>query len=340
MSNQSKLSERAVTVVVVTWNSKHFLFGLFRSLDKQTYSNFELIIVDNASTDGTAEFIKQQYPQAKLIINSSNLGFVAANNQAMRMSKTAYVLLCNPDIVLDSNFISEALKTAGIDEQVGSVGGKLLKAETALNTPTDSDTIDSTGIVIFKNRRAVDRGESEKDTGQYEKREEVFGISGALVLYRKLALEKMAVNGEYFDEDFFAYKEDVDLAWRLRLGGYKSIYNPLAKAYHRRSVARKTDLTDTGTIENRQQKSVTANYLSYRNHLFMIIKNDGCQKILLNPALIWYEMKKFIYILLREPVTLKALSEVFKKSGVMRDKHKKIIEITVVRGKELTKWFN
>jgi len=330
---------KEITIIVVTWNSKGFLPALFESFQKQSFKDYQVIIVDNNSSDGTVEFIKENYPQFRVWQNAENTGFAKANNQAIKLASTPYLLICNPDIILEPEFLSEILKTAQSNDKIGSAGGKLLRFPENLKTLTDSDTIDSTGIVIFKNRRAIDRGENEQDRGQYDRCEEVFGISGALVLYSKSALERVAVNGEYFDEDFFAYKEDVDLAWRLKLAGYQSVYNPSARAYHRRAVARKTDLSDKGTITNRWGKTALANYLSYRNHLWMLIKNEGYLRIFFHPVIWWYELKKIIYLLFKEPNTRKALPEIVKQIPKMSQKRKRIKQIKSIKNQDLKKWF-
>jgi len=142
-----------------------------------------------------------------------------------------------------------------------------------------------------------------------------------------------------FDKDFFAYKEDVDLAWRLKLAGYQSVYNPSARAYHRRAVARKTDLSDKGTITNRWGKTALANYLSYRNHLWMLIKNEGYLRIFFHPVIWWYELKKIIYLLFKEPNTRKALPEIVKQIPKMSQKRKRIKQIKSIKNQDLKKWF-
>lgn len=332
-------SNPEITIIIVTWNSEKFLPELSDSIHNQSYQDFSLVVVDNGSTDGTADFVKKQFPEVTLIRNEKNTGYAKANNLGIKMSRTPFVLICNPDIILDSNYLAAVLKAAKADNQIGSVGGKLIKLDPNLNQKLNSANIDSTGIVFFKNRRAIDRGENEKDQGQFEQKEEVFGISGALVLYQKLALERTAINGEFFDEDFFAYKEDLDLAWRLRSAGFKSVYLPNALAFHQRATARRTDLSDQGTMINRMQKNQQANYLSYRNHLFLLIKNERFSNIFLNPRLIWYELKKFLYLLFFETTTLSALFDFYRKLSRMLKKRQKINEKRKVPFQKIVKWF-
>ncbi|MBL7047697.1 MAG: glycosyltransferase family 2 protein [Candidatus Marinimicrobia bacterium] len=327
-----------ISIIIVTWNSIKYLPPLFDSLKSQTKNDFEIVVVDNGSSDSSVSWIETNYPSAKILRNKTNLGFAAANNQGIRESAAPYVVLCNTDIVMSSNFLEELHGTINNNPKVGSVGGKLLKTTQDLNNITESDTIDSTGIALYKSRRAVDRGENDKDVGQFDNTEEIFGISAALVMYRKDALDAVSLNGQCFDESFFSYKEDIDLAWRLQLAGYRSIYVSTAKAFHARGAARKTDLSDSGAIINRQKKSPKINYLSYRNHFYLIIKNEKWKNIFFNPFLILYEFKKMIYLLFREPASLKGIFSLYANLPQMLKKRRYIQE-NKMNKENLSKWF-
>jgi GT2 family glycosyltransferase len=328
-----------ISIIIVTWNSIKFLPPLFDSLKNQTKLHFEIVVVDNGSSDNSVSWIEKNYPTTVLLRNTENLGFAAANNQGIKMSKAPYVILCNTDIVMDNNYVEELYEAIDNNPKIGSIGGKLLKADQDLNNIGDSDTIDSTGIALYKSRRAIDRGENDKDTGQFDISDEVFGISAALVMYRKDALDAVCVNDQYFDESFFSYKEDIDLAWRLQLYGYSSKYISSARALHARGVSRKTDISDKGTIINRQSKSPKANYLSYRNHFYVLIKNEDWKNIFLNPFLIWYEWKKFIYLLIREPTSLKGIFSFYRNLPQMLKKRNEIRIRSKTSNKYLSKWF-
>jgi GT2 family glycosyltransferase len=158
-------------------------------------------------------------------------------------------------------------------------------------------------------------------------------------MYRKSALDLVAYQGEYFDESFFSYKEDVDLAWRLRLAGFTAYYIATAVAIHERGAAMITNLTDRGTIRNRISKSKRVNFLSYRNHLYLLLKYEGINSVLFNPSLIWYEMKKFFYLLIKEPSNLNSIVSICRSIPEIRKKRENISSITRVSKKELNKWF-
>ena len=333
-----------MTIIIVTWNSLKFLSFCLKSIFKQTFTDFSVIVVDNASQDKTVEFIKENYPQVTILRNTRNLGFAHANNQGIQLSKSPYILFSNPDIILEPDFLEKAIKSIEKEEKIASVGGKLLKlkADFSLDQLPEikkTDIIDSCGLEIFKSGKVIEWGMGERDSEKYSKEKEIFGVSGALVLYKKEVLEDLALaisfrdktHLEYFDEDFFAYKEDVDLAWRARLYGYKAVFNPKARAYHFRSVDQ---------FRRRKERPKLINILSYKNHLLTLVKNlTVTQFFLFWPFIIFYELKKFFYILFFERSTLLGLVQFFKKFSLAWRKRGIIMTKRRVSDKEVRQWF-
>ena len=194
--------------------------------------------------------------------------------------------------MLTPTFVEEAQKSFA-DNAIGAVQGKLLRYDFQNNAPKQKNgkpIIDTAGLLMFKNRRIVNRGQGDPDIGQFEKQEEVFGPDGAVPVYRKTALDDVAVpldirvvprssaqnstEVEFFDEDFFLYKEDVDLAWRLRLLGWKTIYTPKAVAYHGRGSGDSMAVTPWGMIRERRKINPRAKFYSFRNQRLMQWKNE------------------------------------------------------------------
>jgi len=265
-----------------------YLPDLMLSLEKQTFTEFSVLVIDNASADGSVDFLREKYPQVKIIRNFRNLGFSAAHNQgikyAMAMWKdepmdSNYVLITNPDIILTPDYLEKLVAAADTHPEAASFSGKLLGATRAeddgFKDDTKTNTIDSTGLSISRSRRVTDRGAGELDSGQFDQSQEVFGVSGALALYRLSALDAVRHGEEFFDDDFFAYKEDADLAWRLQLAGFFARFVPEALAYHFRRVGGKEKSGFFQMFKNRKYKPKEINYYSYRNHLWMLVKNDG-----------------------------------------------------------------
>lgn len=242
-----------VSVQIVTFNSASDIVGCLASLSRQTYSDFRIRIFDNASSDDTVDLLKDV--AADVARSDENIGFAAAHNQLARTYPAQYLLFLNADTILEPDFVEELVQSLEDEPSAGSASGKLLRM--------DGRTIDSTGITMTRNQRHLDRGAGESDNGQYENPGPVFGPSGAAAMYRYVCLEDIAIEGAFFDEDFFAYREDADLAWRARLMGWQSLYVPRAVARHRRHV----------TPERRSGLSRIINRHSVKNRFLLRINN-------------------------------------------------------------------
>ena len=207
-----------ISVIVLNYNGKGFLDGCLTSLASQTYSDFEVIVVDNGSRDGSPEYIEENYPWVRLGKNNEDLGFAGGTNAGIRAAKGEFILTLNNDSRADSRFIEELIKPMA-DPEVGVCAAKMLFPDGRIN---------SAGICISRSGAAWDRGMFEPDRGQYEFVEEVFGACAGAALYRREMLDEIGL----FDEDFFLYLEDVGLAFRARLAGWKCIYVPGARVIH------------------------------------------------------------------------------------------------------------
>jgi GT2 family glycosyltransferase len=249
-------------VTIVTFNSARFVRQCLQHVFEQDYQALDVVVVDNASSDNTPAILREFQHRVKVVYNQQNVGFAAGQNQAMALSAADWLLALNPDVRLTPTFASSLLAAAQADPEVGSVCGKLLSMNASLDIPSEP-ILDSTGIFFTPNLRHFDRGSKLTDRGQYDQFEYVFGGTGAACLYRRLMLEDIAINGDFFDSDFFAYREDADLAWRAQLFGWKCLYTPFALAYHVRHVL----------PEKRSSLSASINMHSVKNRWLMRIKN-------------------------------------------------------------------
>jgi GT2 family glycosyltransferase len=329
-----------VSVIIVNWNGADYLHACLSSLYKQTYAPIEIIIVDNASTDNSCQLIdafrtqitnisaneqSQPYPDLKVIRNKQNEGFCRGNNQGIHESRGEFVLLLNADVILERQFIEHIVKIMQSDQRTGITIGKLLSG----HEPTK---IDTTGIVIYKNRRAFDRGQGEYDIGQYDVLEEVFGASGAACLYRRTMLEDLKYGNEYLDELFFAYKEDVDLSWRARLFGWKCVYTPDAVGWHYRKW---------GTGKRKSIPKWIRRH-SLKNRYLMMLKNERWSTF--SPhifSIFWHELRSFLYILMREPYLFAVVGDIIRVWPSIMHK-RQMIQNKVRRGDishNIRQWF-
>lgn len=305
-----------VAVHLVTWNGEKYIPWLFQSLRAQTYSNIIFRILDNGSTDTTIESIEQElknFPWPHQVIkNPVNSGFAGGHNQLFGMVQEEFVLLVNQDMYLEPGCIERLVGVLNSYPMVAAVTPRLMKwnfqdiAQQGL-VKSFSDQIDSLGLRVFRNRRFVEWRAGEKWHDIPEKNVEVFGVSGALPLYRTKALMVVAdKEGNIFDPWFGSYKEDVDLAWRLQKAGWSAMVATGGVAYHHRAAAMpKFGLHDVAALLNKFQQPNYVRYLSYRNHLLMLFKNEEPANFWQDaPWIVWYELKKFIALLISCPSVL------------------------------------
>lgn len=224
-----------VSVTVVTFNSGRFIRRCLEAVLEQRHPGMEVIVIDNASIDGTQDILERFEDRCKIVYNEENVGFAAAQNQAIALSRGDWVLTLNPDVLLLPDFIEKLMRTAAADPAVGTLCGKLLMVDASFEIP-DQRVVDSTGIYFTPMLRHFDRGCLETYNGHYRNYEYVFGATAAAACYRRRMIEDISVDGEFFDSDFFTYREDADVAWRAQLLGWKCVYDPTACGYHVRKL--------------------------------------------------------------------------------------------------------
>jgi GT2 family glycosyltransferase len=319
-----------VSVLITTYNSVRFLKTCLESLLQQDYKPLEVIVVDNSSSDGTRELLANAGPGITVIYNDTNVGFAAAQNQAARLAKGIWLLSLNPDVVLSPDFVAKAVEWGEVDPKVGVVCGKLLRWVPNEN-PEFTRIIDSTGIYFLPNLRHLDRGAGEPDHGQFEQMEYVFGATGAAALYRRTMVDDVSVNGEFFDEQFFAYREDADLAWRTQLFGWRCLYTPEAVGWHVRRV----------TPERRSELPTEINWHSIKNRFLMRAKNISLllyAKYFL-PITV-RDMQVIGYCLFVDRGLASALTAVWKCRHELRKKRRVVQSRRSVSDGELSAWFS
>ncbi len=308
-----------VTIGLLTYNSEKYLEPCLNSLLAQDYDNIEIRILDNASEDQTVEILEEKFSDINLIHSEKNKGFGGGHNQLISESKGEFYACLNIDMIFEANFISHLVKTIGKKPINGSVGGKIkqwdfeaYKSELKNGKTKDlgkTNFLDSVGIKILKNHRFEDMGQGDVDYGQFDIQKEIFGVSGAAVMYRKKALEDVAFENEegrkeYFDESMFMYKEDIDLAYRLQWAGWKCQYSPDSVAYHDRTISAK-GVSVWDMMKNRSNKPSKINKMSFLNHQILLKKNySGDFSWSVRFSTWWYNTKVFLFMLLFEQETL------------------------------------
>ncbi len=319
---------RDVTAVLIAWNSARWLPRCLDALSRQKLEGgaIHLVAIDNASSDDSARILERAAPAA-LIRNRENRGFAAAANQGIAASGGPWVLLLNPDVRLETGYIEEcvaALERSG--EPFGSATGTLYRAAGEEMRPLAA--IDTTGIRMTRSGRHLDITDPPPPRGSAPR--EVFGVSGAAGMYRRACLEAVAVDGEIFDEDFFAYREDADLAWRARLFGWRSIHVPEAIAYHVRRV----------TPEVRRELPEEINMHSVKNRFLLRLKNEGRSLALRNaPWEIGRDLAVALATLTVERSSLPAWAWLWQHRARILRHRREIQRRRVVSDREILPWF-
>jgi GT2 family glycosyltransferase len=425
-----------VSITIVTWNSAKYLDECFGALALLDYPDLEVIIIDNASEDGTRARLKQVETKWQVIYNDCNVGFAAGQNQAIHTARGELVLCLNPDVVLSPDFVTQLVDASQAHPEAGSLCGKLLRwnpmpeasstsmgsdlkghgfqpcrqeskpsplgaegdvpqglkpdslaspdgtpeggplqnlepegplypgldgtpdpsqraqtrrlpgtpgegvplqANTGEETsgieadPRKTNIIDSTGIYFTPNMRHLDRGAEEIDLGQYDHVQYVFGASGAAAFFRRDFIEAVSVEGEFFDEDFFAFREDGDLAWRAQVMGWKCLYTPAAVAWHVRRV----------TPERRKDLPLIINWHSAKNRFLMRGKNASgwlCWRLFF--PVLWRDIMTFGYAAARDRRLWSAVIYWWKVRDSIRRKRAIIQSRRRVSDRDLLWWFS
>lgn len=257
-----------VTALVVTWDSAADIERCLASLDRVEHQPFEIIVLDNASSDDTVlrveAFREREHRHPLTLVRlPGNLGFCGAVNRGIRASEAEAVLLVNPDATVTPDAVSHMLRVLDEDPRIGSVQPRVLRS---LPDGTATAMIDTTGHVLTRPRLLLNRGAGEPDGPGFARAGEVFGVSGALALHRRAMLEDIARGRgqlrEYLSEDLVAYFDDVDLDLRARQRGWTARYEPEAVGYHSRAGA-----------SARRRRRVRV--LNLSNHPLVVIGNEG-----------------------------------------------------------------
>jgi GT2 family glycosyltransferase len=283
-----------------------------QSIGAQTFRDYAVIIVDNASTDGSLDYA-EAFSGIRVAKNERNVGFAVAQNQGMRLAHGKYIMPLNFDIHLDPDFLENMVDAIEGADNIGWVCCKLMQMAA---DGTHSNRFYSTGHLLPPNRFPLHRGAGEEDTGQYDQPGEVFGSPGAAPLYKREMLEDIAFRGQYFDESFFLWYEDVDLDWRARWRGWKCVYTPSAVAHH---------LGHSGGFEGNQKLAAT----SILNRWLMVAANECPHCLRRNwAALTAYELSLIRYVVLAGllPAYLNAVRKFAALRPLVRAKRKHILD--------------
>lgn len=331
MTKSDPKPQPKVTVGIISYKDKHYLEKALPSLLNQDYPNMEIIICDNTPEKETTDWIKNSFPEIKAIDAGGNVGFARAHNKMIDLAiqgNSDYYLAFNSDMYASHNYISKLVSyfQKNTNIKLGCITPKLLQWKNFPESPDKiiTNTYDTTGINGSISHHFKERGHNQPDQEQYSNKKQVWGSSGASPMFSIHALQDIQhQQGEYFDSNFFMYKEDIDLSYRLRWAGYEIHYAPDSIAWHDR-----TGSDPGGIVKQVNERKKRANYIkenSFLNHLQFTYKNWSPQYSLKTKFKTGIYLSKYIlYLLFFDPKILKQFKkfqqlkpEILKKRQTM-----------------------
>lgn len=263
-----------VTIVIPNYNGKHFIEPCLASLNEQSYKDFKILVVDNASSDGSIPYMQENYPEIEVIALEKNYGFSKAVNVGIKHSKPPYVILLNNDTTVDPHYVEEMVKAIKKSKRIFSVSSKMIQMY-------HPELIDSAGDLYTLVGWGICRG-AGRPIENYTEADEIFTACAGAAIYRRSAFEKIG----YFDESHFAYLEDIDVGYRAKIYGYKNTYCPTALVYH----------VGSGTSGSKYNSFKVK--LSARNNIYLNYKNMPLAQLILNslPLAAGYFVKYLFFI--------------------------------------------
>lgn len=382
-----------ISVNLVVLNGEKYIRHCLDSVLAQTYPHelIELNILDNGSNDETKTIIKEclsfdktstvspvvnsglnrsveslRIPKFFLLESKKNLGMWPGQEELLKHTNGKYIVALCVDIMLDKDFVKNAVEALEKDDKIGALQPKIYKFDLRptsdapqtdllryLATTLHTKVIDTCGFQIFKSRRIVNIGHGETDTGQYDNLSEIFAVEGAAPVFCKSAFESCGIkildskfqirNFEIVDHDYFWYGDDLDLAWRMRLFGWKQVFAPNVIAWHDRQTTKtlKKSWQDyLSRVSTRKQIPIKKRRLDWRNTRWTLVKNDYIINILKDlPRIVAREISVLGYAILFEPKVLKEIPTFFRYLPRIFHKRKEVMRRAVVGPEEIRRWF-
>jgi GT2 family glycosyltransferase len=315
-----------VSVIIPAKDASIYLGHCLGALKQQIFKDFELIVFDNNSIDQTVAIVQKEFPDAQIIRSKENHFVGGAVNRALNKATGKYILVLCADVILDNEFLARSVETCEKDEKIGALQAKVLKFELVNQGVRQGKIIDTTGFLIFKSGRIINRGHGEEDRGQY-KEGEIISFEGAAGFFRREALEDAKINGEVYDKDFKWMVEDVDLGWRLKILGWKNYYDPRVVCYHDRKTTKRLSQNRLNFILQRKTIPALKRRLDFQNTILTYIKNMFWQNFFRHFfSILFRQGQLIIYILIFEPSSIPAFWGIMKNIPLIIKKRKWIMK--------------
>ncbi|MEK9157626.1 MAG: glycosyltransferase family 2 protein [Patescibacteria group bacterium] len=336
------MSNSKIAINIVVLNGEKYIQSCLDSVLVQscTHNEIEINILDNGSLDKTIPIIEELLPKlsnfsrVSFIKSEKNHGMWGGQEELLKNTHTPYVVFLSVDVVLDKDFIKEALLAMDENPKLGGLQAKVFQRHS-------NEIIDTCGFKVFRSRKVVNIGHGEKDNGQFDIHKAIFGVEGAVPVFRTEALESIRVLGEIADHDLFWYAEDLDVAWRLNLAGWEQHYVPSVIAWHDRQTTKRTSSSFTDFVKLRRTIPLRKRRLEWRNIRCTIIKNDYIINILKDlPQILVREVAMTAYLLIFETAVLTQIFSLAKLLPKMLRKRRVILSRAKTNSSQIYSYFN
>lgn len=336
-----------VSIQVVVRNGQDYIRHCLRAAMAQTYQDLEIIVLDNASTDQTPTIVSNEFPNIHCIRHGPNIGMWPGHEYLLAHTSGKYILALSTDVMLDEDFIKNAVAAMERDQCTGALQCKMYRFEKSRlesGAYRSGRIIDTCGFAVARSRRVVNIGHGEKDGPAFSMPREIFAVEGAAPFLRRTALEDIRIEGKIADPDFFWYGDDLDLAWRMRLFGWGQFFTPDMIAWHDRSTTKDLAERFLGHITVRRAARasipVGKRILDWTNVRCTIVKNDHIMNVLRDaPWFVAREIAVFFYSLLFEPRVLKGIPRFVHLLPRMLRRRKAIMARAKVPASGIHAWF-
>jgi GT2 family glycosyltransferase len=324
----------AVDAIVVNWNGRRYIPRCLAALTASE-AQLRILVVDNASADDSVEYVRSRHPNVELLTLGDNLGYAGGANAGLRATDGEYAFIMNPDVVLAPGHLATLAARLDAEPSIGAAQGKLYQVRPEAYLAGEFRTggrLDSAGHRIARTRMVYDRGQGQLDRSEFSGEASVFSACGAALFLRRAMLEDVAPDGEYFDQSFFAYKEDIDLCWRARLLGWDIRYIPQAVGWHVRGWA-------GGKPPSPQTLPCEARFHSFKNH-YLLLKNDRLSDVLRHlPAVIGWELLRQGHAILRDRALYRVYPELIRMLPEVLRRRRDIMRRRRTSPAEIRRWF-
>lgn len=351
------MNNPSIAINVVVLNGEKYIRHCLEAVRRQSFDHarIEIHVLDNGSSDKTISIIEEclsdmtDFAHVEFIKGTHNIGMWAGQERLLENTQSPYVTFLSADVVMRPDFIQEAVKVLDTDSQIGGVQAKIYQFDVQ-ELSSDSQLpsaamIDTCGFQIERSRRIKNIGHGQHDDGQWDDPKDIFGVEGAVPIFRTAALESIRVLGEIADKDIFWYGEDLDVAWRMRLAGWKQVYKPSIVAWHDRGTTKGHSsgswLNYIGRVHIRRQISLKRRRLEWRNTRWTRIKNDYIINILKDILyIVGRELEVLGYTVLFEPAVLKEFPSFVRGIPRMVKKRRAILSQAKVSPAQIRSYFS